>query len=164
MSVPQGELLRMLSGGVVPAARPVQAPDRVDPAADFGAMLRKAQRGELRSDLPVTVPRGLSPALDQPERARVAEATDLAQREGISVALVDLGDRSLRVDVRERAVIDAPDAQLRAVADVDGYVRAPAAGDKALSETVSAAAAGPARVVRNPSLIDALADATPGDA
>lgn len=157
MNVPPNELLRMLAGGVNPAGRTVPVRQPADGAMDFRAMLEKAAGGELNTDLPVRVPRGLAPPLEPTQHARLSNATDRAQQHGIARALIDLGDRSLRVDVQERSVIDAPDAQLRAVGDIDGYVRA----HKDADEPPAHEPRGPARVVRNTSLINTLADVPP---
>jgi len=166
MNVPPNELLRMLAGGVNPVARASAVDTSGGSSLDFRAMLEKAAGGELKTGLPVRAPLGLSPPIGAGEQDALSVAADRAQAAGIDRALIQLAGRSYRVDVRERAVIDAPDAQLRAVGDIDGYVRAGDAAEKSPDQAGSRAfdrgAIGPARVVRNTSLIDALARVRPG--
>ena len=149
-------LLRRLAGGV----RPIGAPGGTDPPAprdratlDFAGMLSRAAGGGLRSDLPVRVPPALRDALDEAAHERLSDATDLAAAEGIARALVLFGGRMFRVDVPSRSVIDAPDAQQPVIAGVDGVVRA----DRPDPGASRGPEPGPARVVRNASLINALA-------
>lgn len=160
MNIPPNELLRMLAGGVNPAATSVRVPVSGDQPLDFNAMLEQAFKGKLSTDLPVGT-RGLEPPIEAGERERLSVAADRAQQEGIRIALVDLGGRSLRVDVQDRTVIDAPDAQLRAVGDIDGYVRAMNEGAGTIDKPTEPQVFGPARVVRNQSLFEALADVLP---
>ena len=160
MTRPSGELLRLLSGG----ARAYDASDAAVPreraTLDFGAMLRAAGTRSLVSGLPVRAPIGLSPMPDAAGLSAISRATDLAEAEGIERALVMANGRSYRVDVRGRALIDAPDAHLSAVGGIDGFVIAESTGESAEPPGVSA---GPARVVRSASLIDALAAVRPDD-
>jgi hypothetical protein len=162
MNVPPNELLRMLAGGISPVARSPSV--RFDDGAslDFRAMLEKATRGNLTTGLPVRIPSGLSPPVSLAEHDSLSLAADRAQAAGIERALVDLGGRTLRMDVQERQVIDAPDAQLRAVGGIDGYVRGMSDARERPDLGISGTALGPARIVRNQSLIDALARVLPG--
>lgn len=151
-------LLRRLAGGVHPVgpgpdAAPAGPRDRV--SLDFSAMLSDAADGRLRSDAPVRVPPALRGSIDDPDHRRLSDATDLAASEGIGRALVLFGGRMFRVDVPSRSVIDAPDAQQATITGVDGVVRA----DKPEPGGVADAGLGPARVVRNASLINALSRA-----
>ncbi len=148
-------LLRMLAGGVLGFDTPSREPAGNPGAAGFGAMLESASRGELRSDLPVRIPAALEERVDPELRPRISEAADLAASEGIRRALVLVGGRMFRVDVASRSVIDAPGAQSRAVGDIDGVVRA---GGSSAGPAASDRRPGPARVVRNASLLRALAD------
>lgn len=127
-------------------------------SGDFGVLMEQALRGDLRSDLPVRVPAALKGQIDAGLLARIAEATDLAASEGIRRALVLAGGRTFRVDVGARSVIDAPGAQQSAVGDIDGMVRVPAASGGPPAPADSQPADGPARVVRNTSLLHVLAD------
>lgn len=149
----------MLAGGIRPGGgvQSVEvAGDR--PALDFQNMLEQAAGGKLETGLPIRAPEGLTPPVEPDQHGSLSRSTDRAEQEGIERALVDLGERTFRIDVRNRAIIDAPDAQLRAVGGIDGYVRA---GSGAAGETDPMAASGPARVVRNVSLLDALARVRP---
>lgn len=163
MGVPSGELLRLLSGGVQPVEGGTPTTrDRF--TLDFGAMLGRAQAGSLRTGLPVRVPLGLTPGVDETVRAELSEAADMAQREGIERAMVLVGRRGFRVDVRRREVIDAPDAQASAVGGIDGFVlRSPGETGEEDKPAPPPPATGPARVVRNTTLIDTLAGVRPGD-
>lgn len=151
------DLLRRLAGGV----HPVERASLPAPEDEFSWMLDQARRGQLTTDLPVRVPLGLTPGVDDRVRHELSVAADLAQSEGITRAVVLVDDRAFRVDVRTRTVIDAPDAHITAVGDIDGLVIRHA--DPTSTPAVPAAppATGPARVVRNASLIDALAAPPP---
>lgn len=152
------DLLRRLAGGV----HPVERASPPAPEGEFSWLLDQARRGELTTDLPVRVPIGLTPAVDDRVRRELSVAADMAESEGITRAVVLVDDRAFRVDVRTRTVIDAPDAQIAAVGDIDGLVIRPT--DPAATQAIPPAppATGPARLVRNASLIDALA-APPSD-
>jgi hypothetical protein len=156
MSSGSFSLLRLLGAGAIgfdtPAGGGLPDPRVRDAAAssDFGAMLESASRGELRSDLPVRVP----PALDgQIDRSLLDQIS-----EGIRRALVIAGGRTFRVDVGARSVIDAPGAQQAAVGNIDGVVRAAPTAGIPPGRTDAVPADGPARVVRNTSLLRVLAD------
>lgn len=147
------DLLRRLAGGVHPVERATTpAPD-----GDFSWMLDLARRGRLTTDLPVRVPLGLTPGVDDRVRHELSIAADMAESEGITRAVVLVDDRAFRVDVRTRTVIDAPDAQITAVGDIDGLVVRHADPSPTPAPPTAPPATGPARVVRNASLIDALA-------
>lgn len=156
-------LLRQLSAGVrvydAPPGAGVQATRTDDPTASgFHAMLDLASRGELRSDLPVRVPPALDGQIDRALLDQLSDATDLAASEGIGRALVLAGGRTFRVDVGSRTVIDAPGAQESAVAGIDGVVRVGSGPDARSVTPDPMPADGPARVVRNTSLLRVLAD------
>ena len=129
-----------------------------DGSGDFGLLMEHALRGELRSDLPVRVPPELKGQIDPGLLALIAEATDLAASDGIRRALVLSGERTFRVDVGTRSVIDAPVAQQSAVGDIDGMVRVPPASTGSPASAGPLLADGPARVVRSVSLLRVLAD------
>ena len=150
MDTRAASLLRRLAGGVRPVDGP---PPRTDgPAADFTVHLRLAREGVLRTGLAVSVP--ASVLLDDAEREALSEAADEAAAMGVAVALVQVGERCFRVDLAERAVVEEVPPERRVVADIDGLVRpAPDPGD------VRQGPGGPARVVRNASLVRSLADA-----
>lgn len=156
MTTPSGQLLRTLSGGVSPCSPESADRPRSDDAGplNFTAMLEQARESIIYSDLPVRVPVGLSPPLDEAARAGLSRATDRAEAEGIDRALILLADRSFRVDVRSRRVIDAPDARLAAVGGIDGFVLG---ATDANAAAIAPLPTGPAWRVRNASLTDALA-------
>lgn len=117
----------------------------------FDDMLARARAGALRTGLPVRVPLGLRPPVSKSDLDLLSERTDLAQAEGIHRALIEVGGRTYRVDVDRRTVIDAPDAHKTAVGEIDGAVLEGVPGGGGAEAIV------PARVVRNASLLDALA-------
>jgi hypothetical protein len=164
MSSGSFSLLRLLGAGAMgfdtPAGGGLPDPRVRDAAApsDFGAMLESASRGELRSDLPVKVPPALDGQIDRSLLDQISTATDLAASEGIRRALVIAGGRTFRVDVGARSVIDAPGAQQAAVGNIDGVVRAAPTAGIPPGRTDAVPADGPARVVRNTSLLRVLAD------
>lgn len=170
--MPQGSagMLRALAGGVCPVdGMPPRVRDapRDRETLDFDRLLGQAAAGTLRSWLPVRVPHALVPEVDGPTHDALAEATDRAATEGIRHAAVLLGSRLFRVDVAARSVIDAPPAQERTVRGIDGVVIGDGSNADApggTPEHVSGPATGPARVVRNASLAQTLADVGGGEA
>lgn len=169
MSPGSGSLLRALAGGVRPVDAPVSAaasspPDR--DTLDFQGLLDRARQGELRTGLPLALPVSLRGGIDRATGERLSAAADDAAAMGIDRALVLIGEHAYRVDVRARAVIDAPPEDQHAITGVDGVVRVPSPHDPAAgAPTPSPAhgpAAGPARVVRNTSLLETLAGQHPG--
>lgn len=154
MSDAPATLLRMLGGGVRRFDAPSSNPTLNSEAPGFAVMLERAAQGELRSNLPVRTPATMEP-VDPDLRSRLSEATDLAASEGIRRALVLVEGRMFRVDVASRSLIDAPGAQSRAVGDIDGVVRA---GGSPTAASASDRHSGPARVVRNTSLLRVLAE------
>jgi hypothetical protein len=151
-------LLRRLGGGIGP---PAHAPSAGTPGdrdtLDFALMLDRARTGRLRSGIPVRVPGALATGLDDAARDRLSEAADAALSEGLSRALVLLGGRMFRLDVGARSVIDAPGPHQAVVAGIDGVVRVSGGAPPHGGPTPDRI--GPARLVRNPSLIHALAGA-----
>lgn len=172
MSPGSGSLLRALAGGV----HPVDTPASVGPASppdretlDFGLALAHAREGELRTGLPVAVPPALRAGIDRATGDSISDATDRAAAMGIDRALVILGDRAFRVDIGARAIIDAPNGG-PAITGIDGVVRVPSPGGSNPTagpdrpghtndphHPTMPNATGPARVVRNTSLLNTLA-------
>ena len=153
------ELLGRLAGGIRPLGDAADLPEPQARGLLFDDMLGQAREGRLRSGLPVRVSPGMSPGLSPADLEALGVRTDLAQAEGIRRALVQVGGRTFRVDVASRTVIDAPDAQRGPVSGIDGVVLSNAGGGR---ESGGGHAGGPARVVRNASLLDALASVRPG--
>ncbi len=151
MSVSSAELLGRLAGGVRPVADADGPARATGGPLRFDDMLTRARAGVLRTGLPVRVPLGLRPPVLKADLDLLSERTDLAQAEGIRRALIEVGGRTFRVDVDRRAIIDAPDAHRSAVGGIDGAVLEGIAVAGAADGVV------PARVVRNASLLDALA-------
>lgn len=148
-------LLRLLAGGVRPAGAPEPARSPDGGPFDFSAALDAAVRGRLRSGAPVRLPKPLAEGVDDGLRKALSVAADEAAAHGLERVLVTAGNRSFRVDVNARAVIDAPDPGARLVDGIDGLIRADAKDPLASGP----AGPGPARVVRNASMLRVLADA-----
>ncbi len=164
MSDASVSLLRRLASGVRgfdgDAASAAGVP-HAGAASEFGALLEQATRGTLRSGLPLRLAPGLSEPVDASMLDRLGAAADLAAAEGAERVLVMAGERTFRVDVATRTVIDAPAAQTQVVVGIDGVVRAPTADGRGGGGGTHQAD-GPARVVRNGSLLRVLAGSEDG--
>jgi hypothetical protein len=77
---------------------------------NFAELLAKARSGQVSSGTPVTIASGVNASLSQSQLARVATATDQAQAEGASHALVMMDGMALKVDIASRQVTDVSDA------------------------------------------------------
>lgn len=159
----QQQMLESLGSGV----RPV---DLGESAADssnrFDGMLASAVQGPVRTDLGVTFAPSASGMFDMQEQEQIARAVDIAAAAGSEQALILHDRHTLRVDVRNRVVLEAPVFQSESlVSDIDAFVCAqlPECDEDASElsvETVGVSV--PARVVRNASLARTLAQT--GDA
>jgi hypothetical protein len=164
MTPEQVHLLRALGSGV----RPVDLGEPARSGDDrFGPMLQQAIAGNPRTDLSVTFAPGASGLFDSLQQERIARAVDLAAAAGTEHALVLHDRHALRVDVRNRVVLDAPALRSGGVlTGIDGVVSSqPREIEGDASETVRAqqAVISPARVVRNASLVRALAGSQGSD-
>ncbi len=162
MSPDQIQLLRALGSGV----RPVDLGEDARVNDDrFGTMLHEAVHGRARTELGVTFAPNASGMFDSTQKDRIARAIDLAAAAGSEHALILHERHSLRVDVRNRVVLEAPELEgMRTVTGIDTFVSAqvPAQEDDAMISQPSARGElSPARVVRNASLMRTLADAQP---
>lgn len=121
--------------------------------------------GQARSELGVTFAPSASGQFGQDEQQRIARAVDLAAAAGSEHALIMHERHALRVDVRNRVVLEAPEQTPgRVVTGIDAFVEAQghaSQGDTPEGEPVGAGGFVPARVVRNASLVRALAQAQP---
>jgi hypothetical protein len=147
-------LIRMLAGGVRAFGPDEPAAPGNPVGFDFESMLGLAGKGKLRSGSPVRLARGFADRVGAEMLGQLATAADTAAAEGITRALVMIEERMFRLDVLARTVIDAPDHGAEVIAGIDGVVRR---GAPAELRPDSRGELGPARVVRNASLIDALA-------
>lgn len=152
-------LLSKLGAGVDPTDRPR---DPISP--EFADVLARVNDGR-SSGIPVSI----DPMITRPDldTDAIARATDLATIRGVRSALVDLGGSILRVDVSQRRVDAHFEPHTELVVDgIDGYVRTrsrPSSDDQAPPASTEARAPmskdGPARVMRNASLVHALSGA-----
>jgi hypothetical protein len=162
MSPDQVQLLKALGSGV----RPIDLGERATEVADrFRDLLDGALQGRARTDLGVSFAPSISGTFDSVQRDQIARAVDVAAAAGSEHALILHGTQTLRVDVRNRVVLDAPELQpLEAVTGIDSFV-----GSQTMSSQEDDAFVGgvpqggitPARVVRNASLVRALSQPTP---
>lgn len=168
MNPTQAQLLRSLGSGV----RPVDLGESSPGVADerFDALLRDALAGRPRTDIGVVMGPSVSGVFDLQQRDSIARAVDLAAAAGSEHALILHDTHAVRVDVRNRVVSEAPPlADGHLVTGIDAFVVAQRPGvDADLGEESSelpplpSVPVLPARVVRNASLVRALAQA--GDA
>lgn len=158
MSPDQVQLLKSLAKGVRPIdlGEPIEAmPDR------FGTMLSDAVRGRARTDLGVSFAPSVSGVFDSVQRDQIARAVDVAAAAGSEHALILHGRQTLRVDVRNRVVLEAPPCEpLVAITGIDACVGTQSeatqgdAHDPGMPDRPGIV---PARIVRNASLVRVLA-------
>lgn len=168
MNPTQTQLLRSLGSGV----RPIDLGEALFADADdrFDAMLRGAMQGRARTDIGVTMGPSVSGLFGLEQQDSIARAVDLAAAAGSEHALILHDTHTLRVDVRNRVVSEAPElADGQLITGIDAFVVAQRSGvDEDTDEenrelpSLPAGAVLPARVVRNASLVRTLAQA--GDA
>lgn len=102
--------------------------------AEFAALLQQARKGELTSDLPVSLAKNAQVKLTPDQLARVAAATDRAQAQGGTRALVMIDGIALRVDVAARQVLEQVDLSSGlALTGIDAFVTAPELPGRGLS-------------------------------
>jgi len=153
------ELLESLAGGVrLFDVDPAQTPGV---GTDFDALLADAKIGNPNTTLDVRFGPEVSGMFDQIEQRSIARSVDRAAIAGIGHALILHGQRTLRVDVRNRVVLEAtPLTEDRVIDGIEGFVASKLSteptsqGDEpgAIGHTFA-----PARVVRNASLVHSLA-------
>ncbi len=163
MNATGNQLLAALGSGILPNDVGASSISASSDSLSFDEILKRIQSG---SPSGVRVQLGKKVGIDQvntEELQRVGHAADLASKQGIKNALVDLGGSIVRLDVKNR-VLEAqltPDSQT-VVRGIDGYVSMrPAAdsadeGAEAGNAQSSSGSLIPARVVRNTSLADVL--------
>ncbi len=166
------QLLESLASGVRPFdAVPIEDPET---GVDFDSMLKSASQGKAKTDLGVVIAPSLAGEFSQSQQERIARAVDLVGAAGIDQALILHEERTLRVDVRNRTVLEAHETSDQQVIDgIDGFVSVRIEpgdverGDSEQQMHDPTAALGmlktPARVVRNASLVHALAGSAQTD-
>ncbi len=167
MTISGNQLLSALGSGVLmnDSGRAVRHEEY---GLNFEEILNRVQRGE-PSEIGVQLGKDLLPDdLSRVMQDRAGLAADLASLNGIEHALVDLGGSLVRLDVRNRVIdaqIEPSDGQV--VDRIDGFVsmRVGQGGEDGEGgrgegveggEGVDFVVTGPARVVRNASLMAAL--------
>ena len=158
----QAQLLASLGGGV----RPIDPVDPASPAPDsmlqtFDALLSDAIAGDVKTDLPIRFAPSLSGVYSSEDQGIIARGVDRAAASGVEHALILHEKRTLRVDVRNRIVVEAyPTTSQEVIDGIDGFVSVQTDADTedadregSDSKTLST----PARIVRNASLVHALA-------
>lgn len=152
-------LLAKLGAGVDPTDRA-----RSPITRDFADVLARVNGGRA-SGIPISFDPMIPDQGIDPDT--IGRAADLATIRGMRTALVDLGGSILRVDVTERRVDAQFDPRGELVVDgIDGYVRPRPPGHTDVSDDQTSTDApmtmskdGPARVMRNASLVHALSGA-----
>lgn len=155
------QLLESLGGGVRPFDDSAgQIPSRSE---GFSAMLNGALPGKSDSNLPVRFAPSVSGMFEQDQQLEISRGVDRAAAAGVEYALILHDQRTLRIDVRNRVVLDAyPTTNSDVIDGIDGFVSVQA--DQSTSESAPRTpVATPARVVRNASLVHALAGRAPID-
>ncbi len=160
MKTVQLQLLESLGRGV----RPVDLGEPAGHPVDrFEGMLDDAVHGRARTELGVTFGPSASGVFDFAQQEQIARAVDIAAAAGSERALILHERHALRVDVRNRVVLEAPETQQRLlISDIDAFVCASSSDPDAETIDQQADPSGliiPARVVRNASLARTLAQA-----
>lgn len=156
------QLLESLGSGV----RPFDVHDAENPKVgiEFDSMLDHALHGRAESELGVRFAPSVSGTYELTDQSRIARGIDLAAAAGVDHALILHEQRTLRVDVRNRIVLESfPIDDQQVIDGIDGFVAiqplelersgASMPSDQSLHA--------PARVVRNASLVHALAGKVP---
>jgi|GEM_PF-1574932 len=159
-------LLESLGAGVRPFdVGEVSVPD-INP--DFDLMLANAIDGNPKSDLAVIFAPSVSGEFTHDEQDAIRLAVDQAAVAGVDRALILHNKRTLRVDVQQRVVLEAIHVEeARVINEIDGFVATiQAQNDEDTDENTVSEIQGdgiliPARIVRNASLVHALAGRVP---
>lgn len=154
----QIHLLNALGSGVRPVDLGETAPAEHD---RFQGLLREAIDGHAKTELGVTFAPSAAGLFDQVQQGHIARAVDLAAAAGSEHALILHDEHSLRVDVRNRVVTDAPRlSDSEVIQGIDAFVAAqsPVSCDmEADTPPMRSGGFHPARGVRNASLVRTIA-------
>lgn len=155
----QVQLLEALGAGVRPFDTGADTPPV--PGDGFGVLLDDAMAGDPRTALGVRFAPGVSGVYGAQAQRDIARAVDKAAASGSGHALILHDRHTLRVDVRNRVVLGASELAHEAViTGIDAFVTLGGAlegGDGEIPEPDGLTIDAPARVVRNASLVHALA-------
>jgi hypothetical protein len=122
-----------------PKRAPKQQPATQSLGAEFATLLQQARQGDLSSDLPVSISKNAQVKLTPEQLARVAAATDRAQAQGGTRALVLIDGVALKVDVAARQVLEQVDLSSGlALTGIDAFVTAPEVSGRGLPGPESA--------------------------
>lgn len=116
------ELIRALGAGIRPvqnAAPGAQTPDSIS-GASFSSLLSRASSAG--SGLPVTIAPGAGVELSPEQLTRLAAATDAAERQGATRALILLDGSAYRVDVGVRSITGKADLGAGVVTGIDAVI------------------------------------------
>lgn len=163
MKPTQTQLLASLGSGV----RPYETPAGQIPAPGgegFSALLQGALAGSPRSGLAVRFAPSVSGMFGPDAQRLISEGVDAAAVSGVGHALILHDEHTLRVDVRNRVVLEAREIDPgEVITNIDGFVSVrgpaqdPGEGEEKESTPAGEPVDAPARVVRNASLVHALA-------
>ncbi len=166
MKTIQTQLLESLGQGVRPFDTD-QAPIN-DPSSSFERMLSSIGRGTPATDLGIRFAPSVSGMFESKDQFVIARGVDRAAAAGVDHALILHDQRTLRVDVRNRVVLEIfPISDQRVIDGIDGFVSLDMGkkkDDLNNSDTPDISTGGistPARIVRNASLVHALAGRVP---
>jgi hypothetical protein len=173
----ESQLLESLGHGVRlfdTGAAPKGGKGGVESGAGFDQMLEGARAGNPNTELGIRFAPSVSGMFDQEGQFKIARAVDRAAAAGVDHALILHDQRTLRVDVRNRIVLDVEPISDEAVIEgIDGFVAVQTpkplresnetdeTDDSQEIERPRGTIPAPARVVRNASLVHALAGRVP---
>lgn len=156
------QLLESLGSGVRPFD--VHPPALPHTGVEFDSMLNHALSGNASTQLNVRFAPSVSGVYEQDEQSRIARGVDLAAAAGVDHALILHDQRTLRVDVRNRIVLDSyPINDQQVIDGIDGFIaiQPVESGETRTRKQSDQSLNAPARVVRNASLVHALAGKVP---
>jgi hypothetical protein len=149
-------LLSLLGIGGRRAPKPQPAAPPL--GAEFAALLQQARRGDLSSDLPVSISKNAQVKLTPEQLGRVAAATDRAEAQGGTRALVLIDGVALKVDVAARQVLEQVDLSSGlALTGIDAFVTAPAGPEGGRPDPQAVPLPGASSASMNASLLRNLA-------
>lgn len=156
----QIRMLELLGRGV----RPVDlGEDFIAQDDQFSTMLVDALSGNPRSELGIRFAPATSGLFDAVAQREIASAVDVAAAAGSEHALILHETHTLRVDVRNRIVLEAPElVPQRLVEGIDSFLSTAGGNEEPAAEEdlpIHGMLSCPARVVRNASLARALSQA-----
>ncbi len=139
-----------------------------DPGSSFERMLSSIGRGTPATELGVRFAPSVSGMFESEDQFAIARGVDRAAAAGVDHALILHDQRTMRVDVRNRIVLEiAPISDERVIDGIDGFVsldmhkKKDDSSDSDAPDMPAGQISAPARIVRNASLVHALAGRVP---